>query len=151
MSYNPANAIAYAHKWAFSRNPRYGDFSNLGGDCTNFISQCLHAGGIPMDYTPVTGWYYSSMASRSPSFTGVEFLYNYLTKGRSPVAAEVDYQSVSPGDIIQLSFDGVKFEHSLLVVNTDGGIEITTHTYDADSRPLASYEYARARGLAIAR
>jgi len=34
MEYNRANAVAYAKKWAYGRNPKYYDFSDLGGDCT---------------------------------------------------------------------------------------------------------------------
>ena len=42
-SLNIPAEIAYARKWAFSRNPAYYDFDDIGGDCTNFISQCLQA------------------------------------------------------------------------------------------------------------
>ena len=44
IPYNRQAAVAYAHKWAFGRNPAFFDFSELGGDCTNFASQCLYAG-----------------------------------------------------------------------------------------------------------
>ena len=37
--------IEYARRWAFSTNPAYYNFENIGGDCTNFVSQCLYAGG----------------------------------------------------------------------------------------------------------
>lgn len=37
--------VNYANKYAYSRNPNYGDFSKLGGDCTNFVSQIIKAGG----------------------------------------------------------------------------------------------------------
>ena len=46
ISYDPNKAIAYAKKWAKSRNPKYHDYSNEGGDCANFVSQCLIAGGL---------------------------------------------------------------------------------------------------------
>lgn len=42
--YNRGKAVAYALEWAMSRNPAYLDFEELGGDCTNFASQCLLAG-----------------------------------------------------------------------------------------------------------
>ena len=54
MEYNRANAVAYAKKWAYGRNPKYYDFSDLGGDCTNFASQCIYAGSGVMNYTPTT-------------------------------------------------------------------------------------------------
>ena len=48
--YNREAAVAYAKKWALGRNPAYKDYELLGGDCTNYISQSLHAGGIPFDH-----------------------------------------------------------------------------------------------------
>jgi hypothetical protein len=56
--YDRQNAVDYAHKWAYSRNPAYYDYENLGGDCTNFVSQCVYAGARVMIYG-VCGWYYS--------------------------------------------------------------------------------------------
>ena len=44
--YSPSKAIAYAQQWAHSRNPNYHDYSDEGGDCANFVSQCLIAGGL---------------------------------------------------------------------------------------------------------
>lgn len=45
--YDRNKAVAYAHKYAYSRNPNYYNFDNIGGDCTNFVSQVLAAGGEP--------------------------------------------------------------------------------------------------------
>jgi len=36
--YNREKAIEYAQKWAYKRNPRYFDFEDIGGDCTNVVS-----------------------------------------------------------------------------------------------------------------
>lgn len=46
FSYNSQLAYNYAKTWALSRNPNYYDYSNEGGDCANFVSQCLIAGGF---------------------------------------------------------------------------------------------------------
>ena len=51
-------AVEYATVWSFGRNPIYYDFENLGGDCTNFVSQCIFAGCGVMNYMPVYGWYF---------------------------------------------------------------------------------------------
>ena len=82
MEYNRANAVAYAKKWAYGRNPKYYDFSDLGGDCTNFASQCIYAGSGVMNYTPTYGWYYISVNNRAPAWTGVDELYRFLTTNR---------------------------------------------------------------------
>ena len=41
IEYDRNKAIRYAKKWAYSRNKKYLDFENIGGDCTNFVSQCI--------------------------------------------------------------------------------------------------------------
>ncbi|GEM_PF-4257860 len=48
-TYNRVNAVNYARQWSHSTNNNYYYYSN--GDCTNFVSQCMHAGGIPMNDT----------------------------------------------------------------------------------------------------
>ena len=44
LPYNRQRAVEYAKKWALSRNPLFADFTGIGGNCTNFVSQCLYAG-----------------------------------------------------------------------------------------------------------
>ena len=156
LPYNRENAVAYAHQWAFGRNPRYDDFEALGGDCTNFISQCLLAGGGRMNFEPVYGWYYVNLNRRSASWTGVEYLYNFLTRTKAttgPFVTKTEISEMVPGDIIQLRFDGAAFTHSLLVVAVSepvpSGILISTHTYDSDIRALDTYYYTEARFLHI--
>ena len=45
LSYNAANAAAYAKKWYDGYNSQYNNYNGQGGDCANFVSQCLIAGG----------------------------------------------------------------------------------------------------------
>ena len=52
MAYSRSDAVAYAHRWAFSRNPKFMNYDRFGGDCTNFISQCIHAGGAKDELHP---------------------------------------------------------------------------------------------------
>jgi hypothetical protein len=157
MPYNRAKAVEYAHRWAFDRNPLYSDFSRMGGDCTNFISQCIHAGGAAMNYTPVTGWFYNSLNSRAPAWTGVEELYRFLTtnKGKGPYAIKATAAEMQPGDVVQLSFNrGERFGHSLFVVHVgdppiNSKILVATHTLDSDNRPLDSWQNVVYRYLHI--
>lgn len=44
--YNPINAYIYAAKYWQTYNTNYPNWHEYGGDCTNFISQCLFAGGM---------------------------------------------------------------------------------------------------------
>ena len=143
--------LEYARKWAFERNPAFYDFSNLGGDCTNFVSQCLYAGGAVMNGTPDTGWYYYSLDNRSPSWTGVEFFYDFLVNNRGvgPFGVEIPTEEVQPGDIIQLGREN-RFYHSLLVVDKiDGMPYVAAHSKDVYRMPLYGYIYERSRGIHI--
>jgi len=54
FSYGTAVQYANDHWSKSSYNEDYPDWSSEGGDCANFISQCLYAGGMPMKGTPGT-------------------------------------------------------------------------------------------------
>jgi hypothetical protein len=156
MLYDREKAVAYAHEWAYRRNPRFYDFHNIGGDCTNFNSQCLYAGCGVMNYTPSTGWYYISLNNRAPSWTGVPFLFGFLTKnkGAGPYGLELPLDQAMIADIIQLSADGYRFTHSLFIVEAGDppapeNIYIATHTLDSDYRQLSTYTYAKRRLIHI--
>ena len=156
MMYNRPAAVAYAKKWAYGRNPEYYDFSAIGGDCTNFASQCIFAGAGVMNYTPVFGWYYISVNDRSPSWTGVNELYRFLVGNREagPQGVEVPLFEIEDGDIVQLDFNGDgTFDHTPVVIKRGEGtaetILVAAHSRDANCRPLASYNYARVRGIHI--
>lgn len=152
LTYNRHSAVEYAKRWAFGRNPQFYDFSNLGGDCTNFASQCIYAGAGIMNFTPVFGWFYKNANDRTASWTGVEYLYNFLTTndGVGPFAEEVDVDKLEIGDIVQLGRITGDFYHSPVVIGfRRGQILIAAHSYDAFGRPLSSYNAAVTRGIHI--
>ena len=150
-TYCRLDAVRYARLWAFGRNPAYADFSAMGGDCTNFISQCLFAGCGVMNTRPDTGWFYRSLDDRAAAWTGVEYLHTFLTTntGAGPYGAETPEDTAQPGDILQLSFDGAVFAHSLLVLGTAAGITVAAHDDDSCDRPAGTYNYRRARLIRI--
>ena len=158
LPYRRQQAVAYAHYWAYRRNPAYYDFEAIGGDCTNFASQCLYAGTGVMNFTPTFGWYYRSTDDRAPAWSGVEFFYNFLTRtdiSPGPIAtASEDLRLARPGDMIQLLFDGDVFQHTPVVISSDGSgdpgrIFVAAHSNDADCRPMDTYDYQRYRLLHI--
>lgn len=152
LVYDRKAAVEYARKWAFGRNPEFYDFSNIGGDCTNFASQCIYAGAGVMNFTPVYGWYYLSANDRTASWTGVEYLYNFLVgnEGAGPYAKEVPLGELEIGDVVQLGRATGDFYHTPVVVGfRNGEILVAAHSYDAFNRPLSSYRAAKTRGLHI--
>jgi hypothetical protein len=61
FAYDGAAAAAYADSYWQNYNPTWPSFASSGGDCTNFVSQALYAGGIAMrtspPYTGNAAWY----------------------------------------------------------------------------------------------
>lgn len=154
--YDRKAAVEYARTWAMARNPEYYDYEKLGGDCTNFVSQCIYAGSGVMNFKPTLGWYYSGANSHSPSWTGVEYLYNYLIRktGIGPVGSIVDMQDVEIGDISQFSSHSPRFTHSQIIVSVGKGkglddILIATHSVDSLDRALSTYPVREIRFIHI--
>lgn len=148
--YQREKARAYAQKWAYGRNPNYYNFDSVGGDCTSFVSQCLFEANTIMNYH-TNGWYYRSGNDKSPSWSGVEFLHQFLTKNTSvgPFGKEIEIEQVNVGNIAQLSFEGQKFSHSLLLVEKTGetleDLYVATHTFDSYGRKISSYTFLNIR------
>lgn len=169
IPYNRNEVVAYARKWAFSRNPAYYNFNNVGGDCTNFASQCLFAGCGVMNYTRDVGWYYRSSNDRAAAWTGVEYFARFLIgnlgnaeygdptdlsqvvgSGLGPFATEVSLDELKIGDFIQFGRATGDFYHTPVVVGFARGVPLlATHSYDSFNRPLTSYQYERLRCLHI--
>lgn len=156
LKYNRQKVYEYAEKWAFGRNPKYYNFDNVGGDCTSFASQCIFAGSNIMNYTKDIGWYYINGNNKSPSWSGVQFLHNFLTrnKGVGPYGKIVSKNEVQIGDVAQLSFDGYTFGHTLVIVNIEeignlNKIGIASHTMDNFYKPIAEYVYQKIRFVHI--
>ena len=146
------NAVLYAKKYALVRNPLFYTFEGIGGNCTNFASQCVLAGSCTMNYAPIYGWYYLSINRRSASWTGVDFFYNFMTSNTDvgPFGKEVDISLVEPGDLIQLKNSEGRFYHTLVVVRSEENeIYICANSNDALERPLSSYEYESLRVIHI--
>ncbi len=145
-------AVMYAKKYALVRNPLFYTFEGIGGNCTNFASQCVLAGSCTMNYAPVYGWYYLSLNRRSASWTGVDFFYNFMTTNADvgPFGREVDISLSELGDLIQLKNVEGRFYHTLVITRIEENeIYICANSNDALERPLSSYDYESLRVIHI--
>jgi len=158
IPYDRRAAVAYAHRWAYRRNPDYYNYDDLGGDCTNFASQCLYAGAPVMNYTPTYGWYYIDANRKSPSWTGVIYFHQFLTRQEQsvgPFAVETPLQNILPGDFVQFQFPGrTQYGHTPIVVEignppTLHNTLVAAHSDDADWRPIDTYQFQTLRFLHI--
>jgi hypothetical protein len=142
FEYNRLKAVQYAEKWWNSYNPAYKTFQV---DCTNFISQCLHAGGAPMRGYPnrSQGWWMQK-GSWSYSWTVANSLRLYLSQSKTGLKAnEVGSAAeLQPGDVICYDFQGDgRFDHTTIVTAKDayGMPLVNAHTFNCRMR-YWSYE-----------
>lgn len=119
IEYDRKKAVKYAEYWSLKRNPKYYDFSSIGGDCTNFVSQCVFSGVSVMNYNMFTGWFYSSPSLRAPAWTGVNEFYRFAVsnKGSGFYAEECDISNLIYGDVVQLGKINGEFFHTLFINN----------------------------------
>lgn len=152
-------SASYAYTYGGSnRHPRFYDFSNSGGDCQNFASQCIWAGlrgqnssiatcGLPMIDEMTAdlsdrAWYVTPTGAHSNSWTVVSSFYNYVNNGGSYILGLCGtiYSGVAyaePGDVIQIR-DNSGYYHSYVVTRVTGeagsrdrtDIYISSHTTD---------------------
>ncbi len=120
MPYNRETAVAYAERWWNRRNPEYISFEF---NCTNYVSQCLRAGGAPIWGYPYTerGWWYVDHLW-SLSWSVAHALYWYLRTSTTGLQAQIMAlpEELMPGDIICYDFDGDgRWQHNAIVVAKD--------------------------------
>ncbi|MFZ5823859.1 MAG: amidase domain-containing protein [Bacillota bacterium] len=172
-TYNRQAAVDYAYTWAQNggrkRNPSFPDFA--GNDCTNFVSQAVQAGGVPMAGTGGCGsesnnqeWYVKTSAwwcftnkwAWSTGWSVVQDFWFYHTQHKQH-ATSTEYtfdqiaqlrQAAQPGDILQLqNASGGHKWHSMVVTKKENGeIYLTYHSgpNDKDVVDKALGQFARA-------
>lgn len=122
-------------------NARYRVYTYLGGDCANFASQVLSAGGVPQG----GGWHYTGEGSTA-WVQGESLVWHLLSSGKGQRLFRGDYQEavkprdgcpdgivslLEPGDIIAYETKG-QICHVAVVVGKDprGYVTIASHTAD---------------------
>lgn len=135
--YNRLKAVQYAEKWWNTYNPAYRKFEN---DCTNYISQCLHAGDAPMRGYPSQGKGWWMRNNRwSYSWTVANSMRLHLpqsTIGLRAREAEGPHK-LKLGDVICYDFEGDgRFDHTTIVTgrDADGMPLVNAHTFNSRMR-----------------
>lgn len=135
--YDRLKVVQYAERWWDSYNPAYKKFEV---DCTNFISQCLHTGGAPMNGHPNRGrgWWLQNN-NWSFSWAVAHSLRQYLGNAKNALKSK---EVKSPdqlllGDVICYDFEGDgRFNHNTVVTGKDalGMPLVNAHTYNSRMR-----------------
>lgn len=133
--YNRRAAVQYAERWWNDYNPAFRAFPN---DCTNYVSQCLYAGGSPMHGSPhrEKGWWYTG-ESWSYSWAVAHSMRWYLSSSLTGLTAveKQDARELALGDVICYDFDGNgRWDHTTIVTSFDGNGEPLVNAHTANSR-----------------
>ncbi|HET7628898.1 MAG TPA: amidase domain-containing protein [Bacillales bacterium] len=135
--YERLQAVRYADRWWNGHNPQYKAFDV---DCTNYVSQCLHAGGAPMRgfSNPSEGWWYSGK-SWSYSWAVAHSLRWYLPASTVGLRAKemASADQLIPGDVICYDFEGDgRWDHTTIVTGQDakGMPLVNAHTSNCRKR-----------------
>jgi len=144
--YDRQAAYGYAYRWWDSRNPHYNDYSNSGGDCANFVSQCLIAGGLSLwqGYDGNGGGVYSDSNGTIPF---CDYLHQHLVKYQDVKFAYVTSQNFSVpdwldiGDVIIFgNASGDHWQHATIVVYRNGDeVGVAGHTTDCWNRSISTF------------
>ena len=135
--YDRLSAVQYAERWWNSYNPAYKKFEN---DCTNYISQCLHAGDAPMHGYPTKGkgWWMRNQ-SWSYSWTVANSLRWYIPNSTMGLRGKLveSPKELKLGDVICYDFEGDgRFDHTTIVTGKDAAGEplVNAHTFNSRMR-----------------
>lgn len=127
--YNSSSAVAYARKWAFSKNPGFNYYPD--NDCQNFVSQSVYAGGVPGS----AYWY-----NGHKNWTVVPNFFKYINDNGYTYGG-TSSSSARVGDVVQLYNSGkAQWSHSMILTSksSSGAWNYTAHTTDRKDFPLAN-------------
>ncbi len=144
--YDRKAAVGYASKWWNSRNPHYNDYSSSGGDCADFVSQALIAGGLSLwrGYDGEGGGVYSDSNGTIPY---CDYLHDNLVKYQDTKFAYVTSSNftvpdwLEVGDVIIFGdASGDHWKHATIVVYRNGNeVGVAAHTADVWNKSISDY------------
>ncbi|MEU4086519.1 amidase domain-containing protein [Streptomyces aureus] len=140
--YDYAAMATYAETYWKNYNPAYRSFNSVGGDCTNYLSQSLKAGGwttVASSGEEYGTWNYTA-STQTDTWVGVnEWSWFTQTAKRSTPLANIYQMDV--GDVMQMDFDkdGSK-DHSMITSyrSASGVPYVTYHDTDTYRRSVSS-------------
>jgi hypothetical protein len=157
--YDRDAAVSYARRWVGKRNTAdWQVYDRMGGNCQNFVSQAIYAGGVPMDYQDSLQWKwfgdipttYAGAQGRSASWSGVDDFLKYVRENAGDgmvAAANAPYYSGEPGDVIHMGMSG-DWRHTVMItrVMTDSSGNtvdylVASNTADLLNFPVSAHYY----------
>ena len=164
VKYDRRSATSYAMQYALEPNKYYKFYEFVngnGGDCTNFVSQCLRAGGASMDYNNVRPWWYDERGKASICWAVANSLFWYLKTNqrlnRNAIKGlEVeDLSKIEIGDVVFYENYNKSIFHAAIITSftEESGSRqprISQHSYNQINETyIKSYDYKKAHFIKI--
>lgn len=165
--YDRDAAVEYSYAWVDElevvRDPYWMEFD---GNCQNYASQCLYAGGISEDWSGYTQWkcfgsdvnLLNKPYGRSASWAGVDHFYQYCAYNQANGPAtltDANLYTAEPGDVLQYAAFGT-WVHTVVVSDLlydDSGdvvdMLINSNTTERIDFPASAYGYSTMRLIRI--
>ncbi len=132
--YDPDEAIEYSDEYCLDYNDDWPNYNSVGGDCANFVSQCLYAGGMPMREGPVYSqdcWFHYSSTNRSSSWTGAKNQHYYMANYRGIERTARD-ETIYYGSPVYYYYNGGSSCHAVICVGTNSSGVPIINSHNAD-------------------
>lgn len=152
--YDYTAMLDYANKYWNNYNSNYRTYDGVGGDCTNFISQIVKAGGwaevgsYPGDSrSDNANWYYGSLTiTTSYTWPAAENWY-WFAQIESKRTSHLDnIWKMLTADVLQVDFFKTgTLSHSIFVTGRSGSgvyadeLYLTYHSNNTHNKPLSSF------------
>ena len=156
--YDRAAAEQYMRQYDHQRNDRWHAYDDVGGNCMNFGSQVLLAGGIPMDEEGGSKWFWRGQNDLDLSWINVGRFYSYARENRGYGLAadtEANYYTGEVGDILILGPDGGHNHTTVIsgIVRNEAGETVDyllcSNTTNYTDFPAGAYYYTSHRLVKI--
>lgn len=165
-AYSPKKVSDYTDEYWNKHNSAYPNFENLGGDCANFVSQALYAGGKTMkgtDASDFSNWFcrtnsVNQLSKVSSTWRGADAFGHYWLAnakgykkfGASYFSSAENFKTVynygSKGDAISILNSNGRPYHTLIIsYKEDGKLKFASHTENHKWKSL--YGYIREGGI----
>lgn len=149
--YSPSLAKKYATTWAYHFNPFYSQYRY---DCTNYVSQCLQAGGVKMKkpssvpggiYETSKYWYAHDKSRVSTPWLRVTDFHSYW----APIVRDANYKDSSSvskngniGDVVMFRDAGTLKRWHTMIITSKGNnnvVYLSGHTTARLNYPITNY------------
>ena len=117
-------------------NPEYYNFNSVGGDCANYVSQCLYAGGLPQTAGAHSGydcWYFDTENNRADTWTRATILRRWLAGHYGRIVDNpTDSDILTGSPVFYSKSGGAVWNHATICVgvNSAGTPIVNSHNND---------------------